>query len=1228
MRDVLDDWGSRTAEIQDKATTLLYNITGSEYADRSEAVRVRLRPRHQKGSCSAAAGSDGVDIKTWRAGIELRCKTTWIMASGCYLRSWMISLPKSQTVSCILWRGRPTYRKVFDMSLPAHSHRQSTKRPGGSKARSIPPPPSRLSDTSDLVSCSAFCECTRGSNIVMLTCPDDLRHVILTYACVKANCTSVFLSPKSSIPGALAVLEASNCNIWIKPQEQPTSVLIQDLLKERRMNVLDIPEVDELLNGIESRHFPFTKTFDEAASEAFCILHTSGSTGLPKPIVWSHALIGTADAVRRLPPTNGDGGLLPWTTNWKDGDRIYSSFPMSHSAGILMHVVMPALYRLHSVIGPAGVIPNIHLVDSLAEYGRIDIWSMVPSLVDELGETPDVLPKFKSSKFICASGGTTEGLFIGNLVVDREDWLYFAFHPYSGFEFRETEPGVYEQWIHRNEHAPLFQGIFHTFPDQTEMNLKDLYVKHPSKPNLWAYKGRNDDILVLSNGYKISPFDTEALITAHPAIQGCLMIGSGRPQAGLLIELKNPSRGGNDLFDSIWAIVEKADASSLHKGHLRKDFVTFADPERPFVRTDKQTIKRRATLELYAHYIDRFYSSREEEAISVTWGPVDTSSISSIQTTICDILVELAPEMKGIAPNQDLFSQGLDSLLVFSAVKSIRVATGLDNRLSTRHFYANPTVSALAAQIVRLVKEQNRPVTNGTNPEESIDPIAAKVRTMIAMHKSRLSPKVSSFDGINDRFYVGMNCFIPLRDGISFSEAFQNLEDGLRLTMQQIPELEGKIMFCSEDEIGYWSNDMRVTFQPLFSAATSNITTERLRQLRFNDLSDKLPSFEALQATGFAATMNKDDLFLQCPIIAPLPADVLVAQANFINGGCVLAVNMHHALVDGMGLMTAITLWAENCRFAQGDTSATHDWLDAESMNPKLPEILHEVEGYTRQASDVDPGVWRILDSPDPKELPGPNRPPSQEVPAPPAEKRQCRSAIFLISSANLEKLRQEVLADPEYKGTTVSIGDIVQAFFWQAVMKIRYRVATEIHGEMFSPEDRSIVEVPVDARPYFSSHFPPSYMHSFVFINRLHMSLKELCSPKTSIARIALVLREAASRINSSLVHDTYTVLRADRDIAVHIAARMRRERMYAMLNNMMLFQTGGIEFGGKFFADRGALSAMRFRIDWVNTIELLVILPMRKDGGVELLLGAPPEELDMLMKDEMFGKYASFMG
>ena len=96
------------------------------------------------------------------------------------------------------------------------------------------------------------------------------------------------------------------------------------------MKLLDVPEIDELLDAESAEIFPYNKTFDEAIQDPFCLLHTSGSTGVPKPISWSHGLIGTMDAVRLLPPTKGDDGLAPWTSLWNEGDRIYSSFPLSH----------------------------------------------------------------------------------------------------------------------------------------------------------------------------------------------------------------------------------------------------------------------------------------------------------------------------------------------------------------------------------------------------------------------------------------------------------------------------------------------------------------------------------------------------------------------------------------------------------------------------------------------------------------------------------------------------------------------------------------------------------------------------------------------------------------------------------------------------------------------------------------------------------------------------------
>lgn len=155
----------------------------------------------------------------------------------------------------------------------------------------------------------------------------------------------MFLSPKNNIEGALAVLEATRCSIWVNAGEVSPVPLVNEVLQKRPMTVLQLPLLDELLGATSTEPFPYTKTFDEAIDDPFCFLHTSGTTGVPKPIPWSHGLIGTMDAVRLLPPVEGND-LLPWTSDWESGNRIYSSFPMSHVRNLLF----PRCYDRESLV--------------------------------------------------------------------------------------------------------------------------------------------------------------------------------------------------------------------------------------------------------------------------------------------------------------------------------------------------------------------------------------------------------------------------------------------------------------------------------------------------------------------------------------------------------------------------------------------------------------------------------------------------------------------------------------------------------------------------------------------------------------------------------------------------------------------------------------------------------------------------------------------------------------
>ncbi|KAI1185029.1 transferase family protein [Nemania serpens] len=1099
--------------------------------------------------------------------------------------------------------------------------------------------------------------------------PHDLRHILLTYACIKAGYAVLNMSPKNSTEGTLAVLEATKCNIWVSAGDAAPIPLVNDVLQKRPMKALQLASLDDLLDAASVEPFPYTKTFEEAMNEPFCFLHTSGTTGVPKPIPWSHGLIGTMDAVRLLPPVDGDGGLLPWTADWKAGDTIYSAFPMSHGAGTIMDILMPVLYELPCVLGPINTIPNVDFIGDLAESIKIDIWSMVPSLVDELGETKEVLGKLKSSKFICASGGpaspvsagkanevirvlnltgTTEGLFIGNLVPPREDWYWFCFHPSSGFEFKQLDEDTYEHWAHKNDQWPLFQGIFHTFQDKESINFKDLYMRHPTKPNLWAFKGRSDDLVVLSNGYKISPLEMEAYITTHPAVEGCLIFGTGKPQAALLIELKDPSNKSEELMESIWKTVQDANSKSRHKNQLLRNFITFATPDKPFFRTDKRTIKRPATLALYADFIERFYNMQTDDnddggsSIVV----LNTSSIESLQRFVLKVIQPTFHGAEGtIDPDTNFFELGMDSLGVMSAVKEIKAVTKLDG-LYPRHVYSNPTITKLSAALARMLAKTTKPAqgSEATDATPTIrssagaaeDTKSAKLNRAIMRHKAQQSFRLNPQDYIHGKFFFGMVFYVPLHEGASFQEAFENLQAGLNRMLELIPALAGRVIECSSDEVGYVKGERVLSIPPPSKAASFR------NLLRYKDLSGVLSSFAELRELGFAPSKARDHLLTDIEPYFQFPAAVFAAQANFVDGGCLLTTEFNHTCIDGIGSLTALRVWAECCRYLQGDKSATCDWYHPESFNHSLPEILHEQEGWAKPLEEIDPGTWSWVPFVPPddyieKSKTAPDlirknwhltlRPEFPRHPVMPAQRpdHSLVQTAFRISKEQLALLKEHVLADSETQGSVPSIFDIVQAFIWLTMLRARYRVATEIQKKTFGPEDNSILELPTDGRPYFGEMLPETYMGTTVLYKRPSIALETLCAPGTTIGHVARLLREYGSLVSPQLVHDVFTLCQNVEDRTQSSLAAAGREHMNLVISNIMNFQNDDLKFGERFFANGGAPDVMRVALDrHGDRIRAIVVLPMTKDGAVEFMGGTVPEELDMLSADEEFTRYA----
>jgi hypothetical protein len=157
---------------------------------------------------------------------------------------------------------------------------------------------------------------------------------------------------------------------------------------------------------------------------------------------------------------------------------------------------------------------------------------------------------------------------------------------------------------------------------------------------------------------------TELLLMDDTLISGVVVFGSGRPLNGILVRQDpstSPFPSSSDFIDAIWPTVEHVNTIVPNHSRVIRQMVILADVKtKPFVQSDKGSIKTKDTLALYKDEIDAAYEALEAESGAQAVKDIETPE--QIEGYVKEVVGIVAKRPLG--DEDDFFECGRSSLFL------------------------------------------------------------------------------------------------------------------------------------------------------------------------------------------------------------------------------------------------------------------------------------------------------------------------------------------------------------------------------------------------------------------------------------------------------------------------------------------------------------------------------------------------------------------------------------
>ncbi|KDQ22501.1 hypothetical protein PLEOSDRAFT_1079820 [Pleurotus ostreatus PC15] len=320
---------------------------------------------------------------------------------------------------------------------------------------------------------------------------------------------------------------------------------------------------------------------------------------------------------------------------------------------------------------------------------------------------------------------------------------------------------------------------------------------------------------------------------------------------------------------------------------------------------------------------------------------------------------------------------------------------------------------------------------------------------------------------------------------------------------------------------------------------------------------------------------------------------VFLVQATFIEGGLILTFVAQHATMDMIGQGYIIRLFDKACRKEE---------FTAEELaagNTARRDIVPLLDDSYQPGAEVAHQI--VLAQPPVETVPPPSPPP------PPSS-----WAYFTFNPNALTALKSLAIQTLPPTSTFISTDDALTAFVWQSIARAR------LHR--LSPTTPLTLGRAIDPRSYLD--IPSTYPG--VVQNMTYHTYTAQQLADAPLGHVAAHLRAALDSSTFRFQTQAFATLlsRAKDKSSVSVSATLDLSTDI-MLSSWAKVDCCNLDFG----LGLGMAEAVR-RPRFVPVESLGYLMPKARDGEIAVGIGLRDEDMERLKGDEVFGKYAVYVG